>query len=69
MDTIKVGTKVIKNSRYHVPLEKQGVIYTVSSEPWNLCGTAVVKLSGEAAGYALDGLTPVDDSRLQRAGL
>ena len=62
MNEIKIGTRVIKNSRYDVPLEKQGKIHTVLSEPWKIGGTAVVKISGEAAGYALDGLTPVEDS-------
>lgn len=36
-------------------------IWTVRSEPWDLCGTQVVLLKGKAGGFALDCLEVVEE--------
>lgn len=44
------------NDKYHVSAENKGRVWTVVSDPWECCGTVVVKLEGKAGGYAVDGL-------------
>ena len=58
---IEVGSKVKMNDKYRVSAKNKDKVFTVASEPWNLCGTTVVKLEGVAGGYALDGLDEVQD--------
>lgn len=58
---ITVGSKVKMNDKYHVSEKNRDKVFKVISEPWNLCGTMVVKLEGYSGGYALDGLTEVED--------
>lgn len=53
---LKPGDKVVMNDRYYVSEENKGKVWTVQSEPWNCCGTMVVKLEGKSGGYAVDGL-------------
>lgn len=57
---LKPGDKVTMNSRYYVRKENRGKVWTVMSEPWDCCGTLVVKLEGKAGGYAVDGLDLVE---------
>lgn len=57
----KPGDKVVMNDRYSVSEAKRGKVWTVRSEPWNLCGTEVVLLEGMSGGYAVDGLDPVKE--------
>lgn len=57
---MKIGDKVIMNDNYYVSEGNKERIWTVCSEPWNLCGTEVVLLEGKSGGYAVDGLTLVD---------
>lgn len=59
---MKPGDKVIMNNKYHVSESNRGKIWTVRSEPWNCCGTLVVKLEGKAGGYAVDGLDLVEEA-------
>lgn len=56
MNNLKIGDKVVMNDKYHVSAESKGKVLTVESEPWECCGTTVVKLEGKAGGYAVDGL-------------
>ncbi len=56
---LKPGDKVVMNDRYHVSEENRGKVWTVQSDPWDCCGTMVVKLEGKAGGYAVDGLEKV----------
>lgn len=56
---IGIGDKVVMNDKYHVSEKNNGKEFEVVSEPWNLCGTMVVKLKGYAGGYAVDGLDKV----------
>lgn len=57
---MKPGDKVVMNDKYYVSEANRGKIWTVRSEPWNCCGTLVVKLEGKAGGYAVDGLDLVE---------
>ena len=56
MNNLKIGDKVIMNDKYWVNAENKGKVWTVDSEPWECCGTNVVKLKGKAGGYSVDGL-------------
>lgn len=56
MNNLKIGDKVIMNDKYWVSTENKGKVWTVGSEPWECCGTTVVKLEGKAGNYAVDGL-------------
>lgn len=42
------GKKVVMNDKYHVSEKNKGKIFEVASEPYNVCGTVVVKLKGLA---------------------
>lgn len=57
---MKIGDKVIMNEKYYVSEANKGKVWTVQSEPWNLCGTEVVLLEGKSGGYAVDGLEVVE---------
>lgn len=57
---ITVGSKVKMNDKYHVSEKNKDKVFKVISEPWNLCGTMVVKLKDYNGCYALDGLTEVE---------
>ena len=59
---IAIGDKVVMNDRYHVPEQNKGKVFIVKSEPWNVCGTEVVRLEGYSGGYAVDGLTKVTNN-------
>lgn len=52
----QIGDIVVMNDKYKVAEKNKGKEFEVISEPWNLCGTTVVKLNGYSGGYALDGL-------------
>lgn len=56
MNNLKIGDKVIMNDKYWVSAENKGKAWTVDSEPWECCGTTVVKLEGKVSSYAVDGL-------------
>lgn len=56
MSKLKIGDSVVMNGKYWVSEENEGVVFTVRSEPWNVCGTEVVLLEGISGGYAVDGL-------------
>ena len=58
---IKIGDKVVMNNNYRVPDKNKDVIFTVISEPWDVCGTQCVMLEGYRGGYALDGLSIYED--------
>ena len=57
-----IGDKVVMNDNYYVSKANKGKIFTVISEPWNCCGTMIVKLNGISGGYAVDGLTIVEEA-------
>lgn len=55
------GKKVTMNDKYYVSEKNKGKVFKAVSEPYNMCGTMVVKLDGFAGCYALDGLTEVPE--------
>ena len=58
---MKIGDKVIMNDKYRIADKNKGVIFTVRSEPFDICGTECVLLEGYRGGYAMDGLTVVEE--------
>lgn len=56
---ISKGDTVKMNEKYYVSKENKEKVFTVLSEPWNLCGTTCVMLEGVRGGYAVDGLYKV----------
>ena len=51
----KVGDKVKMVNCYEARRkENKEKIWTIASEPWNLCGSEVVKLEGKAGGFATE---------------
>jgi hypothetical protein len=60
MSNLKIGDKVTMNNKYYVSDKNKGVIFTVRSEPFDLCGTECVMLENYRGGYAADGLRKVE---------
>ena len=56
----KIGDKVAMNDRYYVSDKNKGAVFTVRSEPFELCGTECVMLENYRGGYATDGLTKAE---------
>lgn len=60
---MKVGDKVVMNDKYFVSQKNKGKIFTVKSEPQEVCGTMSVFLEEFRGCYAVDGLTVVEERR------
>lgn len=61
---LKIGDKVKMNEKYHVSEQNKGRVFTVKTEPREVCGTLSVWLDGFPAYkgcYAVDGLDKVSD--------
>lgn len=58
---LKPGDKVVMNNNYIVSEKNRGKVFVVRSEPWMCCGTLIVSLVGMSGGYAVDGLTLVQE--------
>lgn len=56
---MNIGDSVIMNEKYVVAEKNQGRVFTVRSQPFDICGTECVMLEGYSGGYAVDGLTVV----------
>lgn len=63
MTELKPGDKVTMNDNYRVSDADIGKVWTVKSEPWDCCGTMVVRLEGKSGGYAVDGLDLLKEGR------
>lgn len=59
------GKKVIMNDKYYVSEKNKGKVFTVITDPYNVCGSDVVKLEGYSGCYAVDGLTVVENNQDQ----
>lgn len=60
-DKLKPGDKVIMVNCMEARMDKyKGKVFTVRSEPWNLCGTEAVLLEGKSGGFATEFLYKVD---------
>lgn len=57
---LKVGDKVTMNDKYHVSEQNKGKVFTVKTEPREVCGTLSVWLEDFRGCYAVDGLTNVE---------
>lgn len=57
---MKIGDKVMMNNKYHVSNKNKGVIFTVRSKPFYICGTKCVLLNNFSGGYAVDGLRIIE---------
>lgn len=66
---LKPGDKVKMNDKYHVSEANKNRIWEVRSEPWECCGDLIVALVGKAGGYAVDGLTLVDNGPCAENGV
>lgn len=60
MTDIQYGDKVILNDKYYVSEPNKGKVFTVISDPYECCGSMVVKLDGIVSCYAVDGLSIVE---------
>lgn len=61
MSELKIGDKVVMNGKYPVAEENKGIVFTVISKPFNICGVMLVTLKDRGGGYAVDGLSKVID--------
>lgn len=60
MEKLNIGDNVKIVDCAEATLEKyKDKIFTVTSEPWNLCGSEVIKLEGIAGGFATEFLRKV----------
>lgn len=57
---LKVRDKVVMNDKYHVSEKNKGKVFTVRTEPQEVCGTLSVWLENFSGCYAVDGLTKVE---------
>lgn len=58
---MNIGDKVIMSDTYYVSEKNKNKIFTVRSKPFDVCGTKCVWLEGYNCGYAVDGLTKVEE--------
>lgn len=58
---LKAGDRVTLNDRYFVSEKNRGRVFTVRTEPQEVCGTVCVWLEGFTGCYAADGLEKVTD--------
>ena len=56
---MNVGDMVTMNEKYVVAEKNKGKVFTVRSQPFDICGTECVMREGYSGGYAVDGLTVV----------
>ncbi len=55
------GDKVVMHTCYEASMEKnKDKVWTVESEPWDLCGSEVVLLEGKSGGFATEFLRKVN---------
>lgn len=57
---LKSGDKVKMNNKYYVSDANKDKVFTVKTEPQEVCGTLSVWLEGYRGCYAVDGLTKVN---------
>ena len=60
-DPLQKGDKVVMHTCYEAELEKyKNKVWTVTSNPWDLCGSEVVNLEGFSGGFATEYLKKAD---------
>ncbi|WP_145413768.1 hypothetical protein [Paenibacillus xylanexedens] len=61
-DPLQKGDKVVMHTCYEARQDKyRDKVWTVVSEPWDLCGSEVVNLEGFSGGFATEYLKKVED--------
>lgn len=58
---LKIGDKVTMNDKYWVSEKNKGKVFTVKTEPQEVCGTLCAWIDGFSGCYAVDGLNLVED--------
>lgn len=66
MSELKIGDKVVMNGKYRVSEENKGVVFTVISKPYRVCGVELVNLKDRSGGYAVEGLSKVIDKETDK---
>lgn len=57
---LRLGDKVVMHTCYEASMEKyRDKVWTVESEPWDLCGSEVVLLEGYRGGFATEYLRKI----------
>lgn len=59
---LKIRDKVVMNDKYSVPDKNKGKVFTVRSEPTEVCGTMCVWLEEYPGCCAVDGLNKYEES-------
>ncbi|QNR70337.1 hypothetical protein IAQ67_13975 [Paenibacillus peoriae] len=60
-EPLKPGERVVMHTCYEAHKEKyKDKVWTVESEPWDLCGSEVVRLEGHSGGFATEYLKRVE---------
>lgn len=60
---IKIGDRVVMNSKYYVSGKNREKVFTVMTEPQEVCGTMSVWLEGYRGCYAVDGLRKIAERK------
>lgn len=60
MGNITKGDRVKMNDKYFVSEKNKDKVFTVTTEPQEVCGTLSVWLEGFRGCYAVDGLTKIE---------
>ncbi len=60
MENITKGDRVKMNDKYFVLEKNKDKVFTVTTEPQEVCGTLSVWLEGFRGCYAVDGLTKIE---------
>lgn len=58
---LKIGDRVKMNGKYYVSEQNKEKVFTVKTEPQEVCGTLSVWLDGYRGCYAADGLDKVSE--------
>lgn len=59
---LKIGDKVVMNDKYSVPDKNKGKVFTIRSEPTEVCGTMCVWLEEYPGCCAVDGLDKYEEN-------
>lgn len=60
---LKIGDQVVMHTCYEARKPKYaGKVWTVKSEPWDLCGSEVVILEGYSGGFATEYLRLAEEA-------
>lgn len=59
---LKIGDRVVMVNCFEAKAEKnKDKIWVITSEPWDVCGSEIVKLDGKRGGFATKFLRKVEE--------